>query len=116
MLPRDVEEAARLDGADEWTLFWRVTLPLARPAVAVLAVLAFMEQWRSFLWPLVATQMPQMAVGEIALARFHVTYAANQPYQMAAAVMVTLPILLVCLLAQRYVMQGARLTGAGVRL
>ena len=116
MLPRDVEEAARLDGAGEWTLFWRVTLPLARPAVIVLALLAFMDQCRNFLWPLVATNSPQMAVSEVALARFHATYAANTPYQMAAAVMVTAPVLIVCLLAQRYVMRGARLTGARVRL
>jgi multiple sugar transport system permease protein len=116
MLPRDVEEAARLDGAGEWMVFWRVTLPLARPAVAVLAVLAFMDQWRSFLWPLVVTQLPQMAVADVALARFHGAYAANAPYQMAAAVMLSLPVLLICVLAQRYVMQGARLTGARVRL
>jgi multiple sugar transport system permease protein len=114
-LPRDVEDAARLDGAGEWTLFWRVTLPLAKPAVAVLAVLAFMDQWRNFLWPLVVTRSPEMAVAEVALARFHATYAGNWPYQMAAAVLVTLPVLLICLLAQRYVMQGARLTGARVR-
>jgi len=116
MLPRDVEEAARLDGAGEWTLFWRVTLPLARPAVLVLAVLAFMDQCRNFLWPLVVTNSPQMAVSEVALARFHATYAANIPYQMAAAVLVTVPVLVVCLLAQRYVLEGARLTGARVRL
>jgi multiple sugar transport system permease protein len=115
-LPRDVEEAARLDGAGEWTLFWRVTLPLARPAVLVLAVLAFVEQWRNFLWPLVATHSPRMAVGEVALARLHAAYPGNWPYQMAAAVLVTVPVLLVCLLAQRYVMHGARLTGARVRL
>lgn len=116
MLPRDVEEAARLDGAGEWTLFWRVTLPLARPAVIVLALLAFMDQWRSFLWPLIATNSPQMAVSEVALARFHATYSANTPYQMAAAVMLTAPVLLICVLAQRYVLLGARLTGARVRL
>jgi multiple sugar transport system permease protein len=116
MLPRDVEEAARLDGAGEWTLFWRVALPLAKPAVAALAVLAFMDQWRSFLWPLVVTRSAEMHVGEVALAHFHTTYAGNGPYQMAAAVMVTLPVLVVCLLAQRYVMQGARVTGGSVRL
>jgi multiple sugar transport system permease protein len=115
-LPRDVEEAARLDGAGEWTLFWRVTLPVARPAVAVLAVLAFMDQWRNFLWPLVATHSPHLAVGEVALARLHATYSANWPYQMAAAAMITLPVLAVCLVAQRYVMHGARLTGARIQL
>jgi multiple sugar transport system permease protein len=97
-------------------LFWRVALPWAKPAVAALAVLAFMDQWRSFLWPLVVTRSPEMAVAEVALARFHATYAGNWPYQMAAAVLVTLPVLVVCLAAQRYVMQGVRLTGARVRL
>src|SRR6266705_3638727 len=82
MLPRDVEDAARLDGAGEWTLFWRVALPLARPAVAALAVLAFMGQWRNFLWPLVATRSPRMEVAEVALTRFHMAFAGNWPYQM----------------------------------
>ncbi len=116
MQPRDVEDAARLDGAGEWTLFWRVTLPLARPAVAALAVLAFMDQWRNLLWPLVATRSPRMEVAEVALAHVHTAYAGNWPYQMAACVLVTLPVLVVCLLAQRHVMQGVRFTGASVRL
>jgi len=116
MLPRDVEDAARLDGAGDWTLFWRVALPLARPAVAAVAVLAFMDQWRNFLWPLVVTRTARMEVAEVALTRFHTAYAANWPYQMAAAVLVTLPVLLVCLLAQRYVTQGVRFTGAQARL
>src|SRR6266513_246677 len=112
MLPRDVEDAARLDGAGEWTLFWHVTLPLVRPAVAALAVLAFMDQWRNFLWPLVVTHSPRMEVAAVALAHVHTAYAGNWPYQMAAGVLVTLPVLVVCLLAQRHVMQGVRLTGA----
>jgi len=116
MLPRDVEDAARLDGAGEWTLFWRVALPLARPAVAAVAVLAFMDQWRNFLWPLVVTRTARMEVAEVALAHFHTAYAANWPYQMAAAVLVTLPALVVCLLAQRYVTHGVRSTGARVQL
>jgi len=114
-LPRDVEDAARLDGAGEWTLFWRVALPLARPAVAALAVLAFMDQWRNLLWPLVATRSPAMEVAEVALTRFHVAFAGNWPYQMAAAVMVTLPVLAACIAAQRYVMRGAALTGGNAR-
>ena len=116
MLPRDVEDAARLDGAGEWTLFWRVALPLAKPAVAALALLAFMDQWRNFLWPLVVTRSRDMEVAEVALAHFHTTYAGNWPYQMAAAVLVTLPVLLICLMAQRSLMQGVRVTGASVRL
>jgi multiple sugar transport system permease protein len=110
-LPRDVEDAARLDGAREWTLFWRVMLPLAKPAVAALAVLAFMEQWRNFLWPLVLTRSPEMQVAEVGLASLHTLYATNWPYQMAAAVMVTLPLVVVCLVAQRYLVGGLRLAG-----
>ena len=116
MLPRDVEDAARLDGAGEWTLFWRVALPLAKPAVAALALLAFMDQWRNFLWPLVVTRSREMEVAELALAHVHTTYAGNWPYQMAAAVLVTLPVLLICLMAQRSLMQGVRVTGGSVRL
>jgi multiple sugar transport system permease protein len=116
MLPPGVEDAARLDGAGEWTLFWRVALPLARPAVAAVAVLAFMDQWRNFLWPLVVTRTARMEVAEVALAHVHTAYADNWPYQMAAAVLVTLPVLVVCLLAQRYVMRGVRCTGAPARL
>ena len=114
-MPREVEESARLDGAGEWTMFWRVALPLARPAVATLAVLAFLDQWRSFLWPLVITRSPEMEVAEVALAHVHTSYLTNWPYQMAAAVLIAVPVLLVGLLAQRYVMQALRFTGAELR-
>lgn len=115
-LPREVEDAARLDGAGEWTVFWRVTLPLARPAVFAIAVLAFVDQWRNFLWPLVITRSARVEVAEVALAHFHTTYGANAPYQMAAAVLLTLPVLVVGLLAYRYVMHGLRISGARIRL
>ncbi|MEX2156426.1 MAG: carbohydrate ABC transporter permease [Gemmatimonadales bacterium] len=110
-LPREVEDAARLDGAGEWALFWRVMLPLAKPAVAALAVLAFLDQWRNFLWPLIVTRSPEMQVAEVGLANLHALYATNWPYQMAAAVMVTAPLLVVCLMGQRYLVQGLRVTG-----
>jgi multiple sugar transport system permease protein len=110
-LPREVEDAARLDGAGEWTLFWRVMLPLAQPAVAALAVLSFLDQWRSFLWPLIVTRSAEMQVVEVGLASIHTAYATNWPFQMAAAVAVTLPLLVVCLGAQRYLMHGLQVTG-----
>ena len=115
-LPRDVADAARLDGASEWTLFWRVNLPLARPATVALAVLAFMDQWRNLLWPLVVTHSRDMQVAEVALNDFHSAFAGNWPYQMAAAVLITAPLLLVCLTAQRYVLHGVATTGADARL
>jgi len=115
MLPRDMEDAARLDGAGEWDLFWRVMLPLAKPAVATLAVLAFMDQWRSLLWPLIVTRSPHMEMAELGLAHFHAAYAANWPYQMAAVLLVTAPLLVVCLGAQRYLVPGLAITGGGLK-
>ena len=111
-LPRDLEDAARLDGAGEWTIFWRVILPLAKPALATLALLAFVDQWKNFLWPLIATRSLEMQVVELGLARFHGLYASNWPYQMAAATIATLPLLVVFLVAQRYINRGVPLAGS----
>lgn len=115
-MPREVEEAARLDGAGEWAVFWRVMLPMAKPALAVLALLAFVDQWRSFLWPLLVARAPGMYTAEVGLAHFQAAYPTNWPYQMAAAVLVTLPLWVVCLLAQRYVRAGVAVTGSPLRL
>jgi len=108
-LPRDLEDAARLDGAGEWTIFRRVILPQATPALATLGLVAFADQWKSFLWPLVATRSPEMSVMEVGLARFHTLYPANWPLQMAAAVIATLPLLIVFFAAQRYINRGVPL-------
>src|SRR5205823_3138511 len=64
-IPGDLEDAARLDGAGEWAVFWRVVLPLSKPALATLAGLAFRDQWKSLLWPLVATRSAEMSVVEV---------------------------------------------------
>jgi multiple sugar transport system permease protein len=108
-LPRDLEDAARLDGAGEWTIFRRVMLPQATPALATLGLLAFVDQWKSFLWPLIVTRSPEMQVMEVGLARFHTLYPSNWPYQMATAVTATLPLLIVFFVAQRYVNRGVPL-------
>jgi multiple sugar transport system permease protein len=108
-LPRDLEDAARLDGAGEWTIFWHVILPLAKPALATLALLTFVDQWKNFLWPLVTTRSLEMQVMEVGLARFHGLYPSNWPYQLAVAVTATLPLLIVFIAAQRYVSRGVPL-------
>jgi multiple sugar transport system permease protein len=105
-IPRDLEDAARLDGAGEWTIFWRIVLPLAKPALATLAVLAFVDQWKSFLWPLVATRSTQMQVLEVGIANFHGLYSTNWPYQMAAAVTAVIPLVVLYVVAQRYFVRG----------
>ena len=110
-IPRELEDAARLDGAGEWTIFRRVVLPLSKPALATLAVVSFVDQWKSFLWPLVIARSTEMQVVEVGLANLHGLYYANWPYQMAAAVTATVPLLLLYLVAQRYFIRGVQMTG-----
>ncbi len=110
-LPRELEDAARLDGAGEWQIFWKVVLPLSRPALATLAVLGFVDQWKSFLWPLVVARSVRMQVVEVGIASFHGIYYANWPYQMAAAVTAVVPLIVLFFVAQRYFIQGIQLTG-----
>src|SRR2546422_6257760 len=110
-IPRDLEDAARLDGAGEWTVFWRVVLPLSKPALATLAVFAFVDQWKSFLWPLIATRSTDMQVVEVGIANFHGQYYTNWPYQMAAVVTAVLPLLVLYFVAQKYFVRGIQLTG-----
>lgn len=110
-VPRDLEDAARIDGASEWIVFSRVALPLAKPALATVALFVFVDQWKSFLWPLIVTRSMEMRPIEVGISRFAGIYYTNFPYQMAAAVVAILPILLLFIFAQRYFIRGIQLTG-----
>lgn len=110
-LPRDTEDAARLDGASEWTIFWRIALPSAKPALATVALFAFVDSWKSLLWPLIVTRSTELRTVEVGIASFQGLYYANWPYQMAVAVVALLPVLVVFTLTQRYFTRGIQLTG-----
>ncbi len=110
-LPRDLEDAARIDGAGEWTVFTRIVLPNAKPALATVALFVFVDQWKSFLWPLIATRSMEMRPVEVGISRFAGIYFTNMPYQMAAALVAILPILVLFFFAQRYFIKGVQLTG-----
>ncbi len=110
-LPRELEDAARLDGAGEWAVFWRIVLPSAVPGLATFALFAFIDSWKSLLWPLVVTRSMSLRTVEVGIASFHGLYYANWPYQMAAAVTALVPVLVVFLLTQRHFTRGVQLTG-----
>ena len=110
-IPRDLEDAARIDGASEWQVFWRIALPLSKPALATVALFSFVETWKSFLWPLIVTRSMAMRPVEVGIAAFHGLYFSNWPFQMAAAVTAVIPILILFLLTQRYFVQGIQLAG-----
>lgn len=110
-IPRDYEDAARIDGASEWTIYWRVILPLSKPALGTLAIFAFMASWKDFLWPLIVTSHNDMRTVEVGIAMFHSLHATNWQYQMAAAVVVMLPIALIFFFTQKYFIKGITLSG-----
>ncbi len=110
-LPRELDDAARMDGANEFTIYWRIILPLSKPALATLAIFSFMGIWKDFLWPLLVTTRMEMRPVEVGIAMFHTIHSIHWPHQMAAAVTVMIPIVVVFFFAQKYFIKGIALTG-----
>lgn len=114
-IPRELDEAAMIDGASRLGVWWRIILPLSRPALATLAVFAFMGTWTDLLWPLLIARSPEMRTLELGLAYFNSSTSAfrqtNWPLMMAASVIVMLPVLLVYIFSQRYFVRGISLSG-----
>jgi multiple sugar transport system permease protein len=110
-LPRELEEAAFLDGATHWTVFWRMALPLARSSLAALTIFAFMGSWNNFLWPLLIISDPQLMTLPLGLSTLQGQYSTAWNQVMAGTVISIVPILIVYLLAQRQFVQGLALSG-----
>lgn len=112
-IPRELEEAAQIDGCGYWRIFRTVILPLAKPGLAALAVFTFMGSWSSFLWPLVVTNSDPMRTLPLGLQAFQGQYATEWHLMMAAAILMLLPIMMIFLFCQRYFIGG--LTVGGVK-
>jgi len=111
-IPDDLLEAARVDGAGEWRIFWRIVLPLARPALATLGILTFLTSWNNFLWPLVVATTADKYTLPVALALFSIGQnRTDYGLLLAGAVIVVLPVLIVFLMLQRHFMRGIATTG-----
>ncbi|MER5393252.1 carbohydrate ABC transporter permease [Saccharopolyspora sp. NPDC002686] len=110
-VPRELEEAAHLDGCGHWRIYWHVVLPLSRPMLAALAVLFFLANWNSFLWPLAVAQDESLRVVQVGIASLQGQYASKQHYVTAAAVLAALPTVLVFLLGQRWLVASLKTTG-----
>jgi multiple sugar transport system permease protein len=112
-IPRDLEEAARIDGAGFFTTFWRVMLPLAGPAIAAVAILQFQGTWNGFFWPVVFLHDPSHWTLPLGLTEFRGSggFGTNWPPLMATVVIATLPILLVYIFFQRYFVEGIAASG-----
>ena len=111
-LPKELDEAAAVDGAGHFRVFWRVLLPLVSPALATFAVFAFMSSWNSFLWPLVIAQTDAHATLPVGLSLLAGRHATAWNMVMAGSTISVLPILALYVLAQRYVVRGITFTGS----
>jgi multiple sugar transport system permease protein len=109
--PRELEEAAELDGLNRFQIFWHIVLPLAKPALAAQTVFVFMGSWNNFLLPIVILFDPEMFTLPLGLNTFKGEYISYWNYIMAASVVFTLPVLLLYAFFNRYFIQGATFTG-----
>jgi len=110
-LPRELEEAAFVDGAGHLTVFFKIVLPLAKPTLVTFGVLSFMSSWNSFLWPFVVTNSTKLMTLPVGLANLQGQHLTQWNLVMAGTTISVLPIILVYLAAQRHIVQGFVMSG-----
>ena len=110
-LPKDLEDAAKIDGCSYFGIFWRILLPLSKPALATLTTFTFMGSWMNFMWPLVVLNSHEKFTLPIGLAYFQSLHHTDWTLLMAGSLMMILPILLLFIFNQRYFVEGIKLSG-----
>lgn len=110
-IPRELEEAAIVDGAGYWRIYWQLILPLSRPILAALAVFFFLANWNSFLWPLIITTDRQKWLVQVGIASFRQEFASSQNYIMAASAVVALPTIIMFIFFQRELVESIATSG-----
>lgn len=112
-IPDELLEAARMDNASEWRIYWKIILPLAAPAMAVLAIFSFMWRWNDFLWPLIVLSKSENFTLQLALNAFQGELNTQWHYLLAMTVITLIPISLVFTFLQKYIATG--IASAGVK-
>jgi len=110
-IPNDLDDAARIDGASSWTLFWRIILPLTKPALTTVGIFSFTWTWNDFVGPLIYLNSMEKMTVAVGLSMFQGTYTAFYTYLMAASLIALAPVLVIFIFAQRYFIEGIVLTG-----
>lgn len=111
-LPDELGEAARIDGASEFRIFAQIYFPLAKAGMAVLAILSFQAGWNNFLWPLIVLNNPEMMTVQVGLSSFVNNYETAFGPLMAGTIVASLPVLLIFVIAQRYIIEGVAHVGS----
>jgi multiple sugar transport system permease protein len=110
-LPHELEEAALLDGANRWQIFYKVILPLSKPALATLALLSFLVNWNDFLWPLYVLFSPERLTLQPGLSTLQSAFSTNYATIMVGGVIASVPVLIMYIIAQRFVIEGVSRSG-----
>mgnify|MGYP000471636444 CR=1 FL=1 len=110
-IPKELEEAAAIDGANSFQIFSRIVLPISKPALATLGILTFLGSWNDFLWPLLVLRTPSLQTLPPGLRTLQGAYASDYGLMLAGAVIVALPVLIIYILLQRYIVQSVASTG-----
>ncbi|MDT1062385.1 carbohydrate ABC transporter permease [Paracoccus sp. CPCC 101403] len=110
-LPDDFLEAARIDGLNEFTIWWKIAMPLVTPAISALAIFTFLGNWTAFFWPLIVTTSKELYTLPIGLTSFAVEQEIQWEMIMTGAALATIPTLIVFLVLQRYIVRGVMLAG-----
>lgn len=110
-LPKDLEDAAKIDGCSYRRIFWHIILPLSKPALATLTTFTFMGSWMNLMWPLIVVNTHTKYTLPVGLAYFQGVHGTDWVLLMAASMMMILPILIVFLFNQRFFVEGIKLTG-----
>ena len=110
-LPTELMDAARIDGASEWQIYRRIVLPQLGAPLATLGILGFMHTWNAYLWPMIVLQKIEVRTLPIILTWFNSTHTGQGALIMAATVMIIVPILIVFMFFQRWIVQGFTMTG-----
>jgi multiple sugar transport system permease protein len=110
-IPKELEEAAVIDGAGYWRIYWSIIVPLSKPILSALAILFFLANWNAFLWPLTVIGDPDLRMVQVAVASFQAQYTASWNYIMAASTVVALPTLVMFVLFQRRIVESIKTSG-----
>jgi ABC-type glycerol-3-phosphate transport system permease component len=110
-IPEELADAARIDGCSEFGIYWRIMMPLAKPALITVAIFQFLASWNDLLGPLIYLRSPEMATVAVGLAGFRSVMATRWDLQMAAATAMIIPVILLFFFTQRYFIKGIVMTG-----
>ncbi len=110
-IPKELEEAAQIDGASTFQTFFKIVLPLSKPAIATLAIIEFLGSWNDFLWPILVLKNSQMLTLQPGLRTLQGAYTSEYGLMMAGAVIVAVPVLVFYVFLQRYIVQSVATTG-----